>query len=59
MLAPMGSSWEGAWDAFRGFFRLKTGGAWEERLAKTEVVGEGFRYAVPKGRLPRGVGLEI
>ncbi|KAM0805679.1 hypothetical protein BDR22DRAFT_968894 [Usnea florida] len=59
MLAPIGSSWEGAWEAFRGFFKLKTGGAWEERLGKTVGGGDGFRYAVPKGRQPKGVGLDI
>lgn len=33
MLAPTGSSWETAWGAFSGFFRLKTGMGWEERFA--------------------------
>ena len=59
MLAPVGSSWETAWDAFRGFFELKAGKSWEERFVKGQVGGEAFAYAPPKAGQPRGVVLEI
>ncbi len=58
MLAPIGSSWETAWDAFRGFFELKTGRVWEERGGKGEVGKEAFTYGLPKGGEPRGLGME-
>ena len=59
MLAPVGSSWETAWDAFRGFFELKTGKAWEERFVGKGAGVEGFTYAPPKVGQPRGMVLEV
>lgn len=59
MLAPIGSSWETAWDAFQEFFQLKTGMKWEERFVRMEMMGEAFTYTPPKVGQPRGMFLEI
>lgn len=59
MLAPVGSSWETAWDAFREFFGLKTGKGWEERFVRMEAGVEAFTYTAPKVGWPRGVVLEV
>ncbi|CAD6575326.1 MAG: hypothetical protein ASARMPREDX12_001535 [Alectoria sarmentosa] len=59
MLAPIGSSWETAWDAFQGFFQLKTGKRWEERFVRMETGSEAFTYTPPKVGQPRGMFLEI
>lgn len=67
MLAPTGSSWETAWGAFSGFFRLKTGMGWEERFAAAAAKRgtgkggdkEGFTYTPPKVGWPRGVVAEF
>ncbi|KAF6221291.1 hypothetical protein HO133_002146 [Letharia lupina] len=59
MLAPIGSPWETAWDAFQGFFELKTGKKWEERFVRMALGSEAFTYTPPKVGQPRGMFLEI
>lgn len=59
MLAPIGSSWETAWDAFRDFFKLKTGKQWEERFVRMAAGSEAFTYTPPKAGQPRGMFLEM
>lgn len=59
MLAPVGSSWETAWDAFQGFFRLKTGKMWEERFVRVKGGAEAFTYTPPREGQPRGLIAEI
>ena len=59
MLAPIGSSWETAWDSFQAFFKLKTGKQWEERFVRMDAGSETFTYTPPKVGQPRGMFLEI
>ena len=51
VLAPAGSSFEGAMGVFRMFFALKTGVVWEERLMPKKKREEGaFVYRHPPGK---------
>ena len=63
VLARHASLFDEAFRAFRSFFQLKTGLAWEQRLERQEekdreanADGGRFRYLAPQGRLePKGV----
>ena len=56
VLAPAGSTLEGAMGAFRMFFALKTGVVWEERLLPREKREETmFVYRPPGKGEPRGL----
>ena len=58
VLAPTGSSLEGAMGVFRMFFALKTGVVWEERLAvprKKKREEGAFVYWPPSNGDPKGV----
>ena len=55
ILAPIGSSFDVAFDHFKKFFKLKTGKHWEERLQKTVPRKDAFMFAPPKEVEPRGV----
>ena len=55
MVAPINSSFEAAFGAFKQFFRLKVGRGWDERLGCGRAgekigpaSGEGFFYRPPK-----------
>lgn len=52
--APIGSSFDTAFDAFKMFFKLKTGQCWNERLNKSKIGNELFSYTAPKQGEPRG-----
>ena len=56
MLAPIGSGWETAWGVFEGFFRLKTGREWGERLGGVWKIGTGVGYVQGSGAAGRGRG---
>lgn len=56
VLAPAGSSLEGAMGVFQMFFALKTGVVWEERLLPREKREETmFVYRPPGEGEPRGL----
>ena len=57
ILAPIGSSFELAFDHFRKFFKLKTGKDWDDRLHKTAPSKGAFIYVPPKEGQPKGVML--
>jgi hypothetical protein len=66
-IAPIGSSWEFAWERFRWFFEKKTGVAWESRLTprfhkcceNTNEAGacDHFEYRIPGHGKPKGLVL--
>lgn len=55
ILAPIGSSFEVAFDHFKEFFKLKTGRDWDDRLRKVEPIPSAFVFALPKTGEARGV----
>ena len=56
VLAPLGSSFELAFDVFKQFFRLKTHREWDDRLIKVKTVEEeAFVYTPPRGGVPKGM----
>ena len=55
VLAPIGSSFEVAFDHFKKFFKLKTGKDWDDRLPNTAPPKGAFIYVPPKEGQPRGV----
>ena len=61
VLAPIGSSFSTAYDAFKKFFRLKTRREWDERLLKTPLPVEHgdkpapFVYNPPADGEPNGI----
>ena len=60
VLAPAGSSLEGATGVFRMFFALKTGVVWEDRLLpRQKRVENAFVYRPPGKGEAKGVLTEI
>ena len=59
MLAPVGSSFELAFDHFQKFFTLKTLKEWDQRLVKANMGDEAFVYAPPKEGEPQGLLLPV
>lgn len=55
VLAPIGSSFDVAFDHFKKFFVLKTGMEWEDRLVETVTSKEKFVFVRPKVGQPKGV----
>ena len=55
MLAPVGSSFDTAFDHFKKFFNLKTGKAWDDRFQRMESAKGAFVFALPKPGEARGV----
>jgi hypothetical protein len=61
VIAPIGSSWEQAFGAFKQAFKERTGLAWDDRLHKPpagKMMCDGqkfFKYAKPKEGEPKGL----
>lgn len=55
MLAPVGSSFDVAFDHFKKFFKLKTGKTWEDRLQKAVPSKDAFIFVPPKNGETTGV----
>ncbi|KAL9004042.1 MAG: hypothetical protein Q9188_003130 [Gyalolechia gomerana] len=54
VLAPMGSDWATAFDAFTNAFKSKTKVEWDERLKPRRLEEEAFVYSPPKDGGPKG-----
>ena len=55
VLAPIGSSFDVAFDHFKKFFKLKTGKEWDDRLLKTAMAKDDFAYVRPRDGQPKGI----
>lgn len=52
--APVGSSFEVAFDSFKMLFKIKTGKHWNERFTPMRMGDGFFTYTAPKEGEPRG-----
>ncbi|KAL6715479.1 hypothetical protein ACLMJK_006440 [Lecanora helva] len=57
-LAPIGSTWDTAWAAFKAFFKLKTKKDWDMRFMKYDLGPEAFVYAPPREGQPQGLFMD-